>query len=176
MALRKILSEKEKENLIESPSLKEDIIRWYTLAESDIIIIEQNCRGTANKLGFAIQLCYLRFPGKVLKSNETPEFLLLQYVCEQLNINQSVWEKYAVRDVTRREHITLIRKIFGFKTYSEFEQEASLKYIHDKALQTDRAVIIAEEFITYLRTNKIQLPSINTIERLLSIFSVQQIF
>ncbi|STA51383.1 DUF4158 domain-containing protein [Chryseobacterium carnipullorum] len=68
MALRKILSEKEKENLIESPSLKEDIIRWYTLAESDIIIIEQNCRGTANKLGFAIQLCYLRFPGKVLKS------------------------------------------------------------------------------------------------------------
>ncbi|SHN08116.1 Transposase and inactivated derivatives, TnpA family [Chryseobacterium carnipullorum] len=168
MALRKILSEKEKENLIESPSLKEDIIRWYTLTESDIIIIEQNCRGTANKLGFAIQLCYLRFPGKVLKSNETPDFLLLQYVCEQLNINPSVWGKYAVRDVTRREHITLIRKIFGFKTYSEFEQEASLKYIHDKALQTDRAVIIAEEFVTYLRTSKIQLPSINTIERLCS--------
>lgn len=62
MALRKILSEKEKENLIKSPSLKEDIIRWYTLTESDIIIIEQNCRGTPNKLGFAIQLCYLRFP------------------------------------------------------------------------------------------------------------------
>lgn len=62
MALRKILSEKEKENLIESHSLREDIIRWYTLAESDIIIIAQNCRGTANKLGFAIQLCYLRFP------------------------------------------------------------------------------------------------------------------
>lgn len=38
MALRKILSEKEKENLIESPVLKEDIIRWYTLTESDIII------------------------------------------------------------------------------------------------------------------------------------------
>lgn len=168
MALRKILSEKEKENLIESPFLKEDIIRWYTLTESDIIIIEQNCRGTANKLGFAIQLCYLRFPGKVLKSNETPNSFLLQYVCEQFNINPSVWEKYAVRDVTRREHITLIRKIFGFKTYSEFEQEASLKYIHDKALQTDRAVIIAEEFVTYLRTSKIQLPSINTIERLCS--------
>nr|WP_199162941.1 hypothetical protein [Elizabethkingia sp. ASV34] len=36
MALRKILSKKEKENLIESPSLKEDIIRWYTLTESEI--------------------------------------------------------------------------------------------------------------------------------------------
>jgi len=168
MALRKILSEKEKENLIESPVLKEDIIRWYTLTESDIIIIEQNCRGSANKLGFAIQLCYLRFPGKVLKSNEAPDSLLLQYVCEQLKINPSVWEKYAIRDVTRREHIVLIRKFFGFKTYSEFEQEVSLKYIHDKALQTDKAVIIAEEFIIYLRTNKIQLPSINTIERLCS--------
>ena len=168
MALRKILSEKEKENLIESPVLKEDIIRWYTLTESDIIIIEQNCRGTANKLGFAIQLCYLRFPGKILKSNEAPDSLLLQYVCEQLNINPSVWEKYAIRDVTRREHILLIRKIFGFNPYGEFEQEASLNYIHDKALQTDRAVIIAEEFITYLRINKIQLPSINTIERLCS--------
>lgn len=168
MALRKILSEKEKENLVESPVLKEDIIRWYTLTESDIIIIEQNCRGTANKLGFAIQLCYLRFPGKVLKSNEAPNSFLLQYVCEQFKISPSVWEKYAVRDVTRREHITLIRKIFEFKTYSEFEQEDSSKYIHDKALQTDRAVIIAEEFITYLRTSKIQLPSINTIERLCS--------
>lgn len=168
MALRKILSEKEKENLIESPILKEDIIRWYTLTEYDIIIIEQNCRGTANKLGFAIQLCYLRFPGKILKSNEAPDSLLLQYVCEQLNINPSVWEKYAIRDVTRREHALLIRKIFGYKTYSEFEQEASLKYIHDKALQTDRAVIIAEEFITYLRTSKVQLPSINTIEKICS--------
>ncbi|WP_144283993.1 Tn3 family transposase [Chryseobacterium echinoideorum] len=168
MALRKILSEKEKENLIESPVLKEDIIRWYTLTESDIIIIEQNCRGTANKLGFAIQLCYLRFPGKVLRSNEAPDSLILQYVCEQLNINPSAWEKYAIRDVTRREHIILIRKIFGFKTYGEFEQEVSLKYIHNKALQTDRAAIIAEEFITYLRTNKIQLPSINTIEKICS--------
>ncbi|WP_394337933.1 DUF4158 domain-containing protein [Chryseobacterium nematophagum] len=144
------------------------MIRWYTLAESDIIVIEQNYRGAANKLGFAIQLCYLRFPGKVLKSNETPDFLLLQDVCEQLHINPSIWEKYALRDVTRRENITLIRKIFGFKTYGKFEQEASLKYIRDKALQTDRAVIIAEEFITYLRANKIQIPSINTIEKLCS--------
>lgn len=168
MTLRKILSEKEKENLFECPALKDDIIRWYTLSESDIIITNQNCRGADNKLGFIIQLCYLRFPGRVLKPNENPDPLMLQYICEQLDVNPSIWEKYATRDVTRREHIILIREFFGFKTYGETEQKASLKYIRDKALQTDTSIIIVEEFITYLRANKVQLPSINTIEKLCS--------
>ncbi|WP_428997391.1 DUF4158 domain-containing protein, partial [Pseudomonas aeruginosa] len=36
--------------------------RHYTFSESDLSIIRQR-RGPANRLGFAVQLCYLRFPG-----------------------------------------------------------------------------------------------------------------
>lgn len=44
------------------PDTKDDLIRHYTFSDTDLSIIRQR-RGSANRLGFAVQLCYLRFPG-----------------------------------------------------------------------------------------------------------------
>lgn len=51
-------------------------IRYYTLSEEDIKIIRQQ-RSATNQLGFAVQLAYLRFPGRPVASGEKyPIFLV----------------------------------------------------------------------------------------------------
>lgn len=58
MPRRSILSANERESLLALPDAKDDLIRYYTLSDTDLSIIRQR-RGPANRLGFAIQLCYL---------------------------------------------------------------------------------------------------------------------
>ena len=65
MPRRSILSAAERESLLALPDTKDELIRHYTFSESDLSIIRQR-RGPANRLGFAVQLCYLRFPGVIL--------------------------------------------------------------------------------------------------------------
>jgi TnpA family transposase len=64
-----VLSAIERQNLLALPDATDELIRRYTLTEADLVIIRQH-RGAANRLGFAVQLCYLRFPGVVLGIEE----------------------------------------------------------------------------------------------------------
>nr|WP_274621709.1 DUF4158 domain-containing protein [Enterobacter kobei] len=61
MPRRSILSATERESLLALPDAKDELIRHYTFNETDLSVIRQR-RGAANRLGFAVQLCYLRFP------------------------------------------------------------------------------------------------------------------
>jgi TnpA family transposase len=65
MPRRSILSAAEKQNLLALPDGKEELIRHYTVSDADLAIIRQR-RGAANRLGFAVQLCYMRYPGVLL--------------------------------------------------------------------------------------------------------------
>ncbi len=58
MPRRSILSAAERESLLALPDSKDDLIRHYTFNDTDLSIIRQR-RGPANRLGFAVQLCYL---------------------------------------------------------------------------------------------------------------------
>ena len=59
MPRRSILSAAERESLLVLPDSKDDLIRHYTLSDTDLSIIRQR-RGPANRLGFAVQLGLVR--------------------------------------------------------------------------------------------------------------------
>ncbi|WP_259271547.1 DUF4158 domain-containing protein, partial [Klebsiella pneumoniae] len=84
MPRRSILSATERESLLALPDAKDELIRHYTFNETDLSVIRQR-RGAANRLGFAVQLCYLRFPGTFLgvdghccKVSDEAAFCLIQ--------------------------------------------------------------------------------------------------
>lgn len=53
------------------------LARYYTLSAADRLYIRQH-RTAANRLGVAVQLCYLRFPGRALDPGEAvPDDLLI---------------------------------------------------------------------------------------------------
>ena len=62
MPRRSILSATERESLLTLPDAKDELIRLYTFNDADLARIRQR-RGAANRLGFAVQLCYMRYPG-----------------------------------------------------------------------------------------------------------------
>ncbi|EOD60611.1 transposase Tn3 family protein, partial [Citrobacter freundii GTC 09629] len=104
MPRRSILSAAERESLLALPDTKDELIRHYTFSESDLSIIRQR-RGPANRLGFAVQLCYLRFPGVILGADEPPFPPLLRLVANQLKVGIESWDEYGQREQTRREHL-----------------------------------------------------------------------
>lgn len=65
MPRRSILSAAERENLLALPDTKADLIRYYPFSETNQSLLRQR-RGLANRLGFAVRLCYPRFPGVIL--------------------------------------------------------------------------------------------------------------
>ena len=65
MPRRQILSDLERNSLLALPESQYELIQLYTLTEHDLSIISQQ-RGAFNRLGFAIQLCYMRYPGMIL--------------------------------------------------------------------------------------------------------------
>lgn len=93
MPRRSILSAAERESLLALPDTKDELIRHYTFSESDLSIIRQR-RGPANRLGFAVQLCYLRFPGVILGADEPPFPPLLRLVANQLKVGIESWDEY----------------------------------------------------------------------------------
>ena len=106
MPRRSILTAAERESLIASPDGQDDLMRHYTFSESDLSIIKQH-RGLPNRLGFAVQLCYMRYPGIALAAEEVPALPLLHMVAKQLKLDPGEWVHYAARDQTRRVSIAV---------------------------------------------------------------------
>lgn len=69
---RSILSATERESLLALPDAKDELIRLYTFNDADLSRIRQH-RGAANRLGFAVQLCYMRYPGITLTADAEPD-------------------------------------------------------------------------------------------------------
>jgi TnpA family transposase len=104
MPRRSILSATEREQLLALPKSPEEFIRQYPSSEADLSLIHQH-RGAANRLGFAVQLFYLRFPGMVLGVDHLPASSLLALVAAQLKLSVSEWAVYGQREQTRRKHL-----------------------------------------------------------------------
>ena len=73
MPRRQILSDIERNNLLVIPESQEDLIRLYTLSKLDFSLINQYSRGIENRLGFAVQRCYMRYPGIILPVSQRPD-------------------------------------------------------------------------------------------------------
>jgi len=157
MPRRSILSAAERESLLALPDTNDELIRHYTFSESDLSIINQR-RGHANRLGFAVQLCYLRFPGIILGVDEAPFPPLLKLAADQLRAAPDSWETYGQREQTRREHLVELQTTFGFQTFSAHNHRQAVQTLTELAMQTDKGIVLAVALIEHLRRKSVILP------------------
>jgi TnpA family transposase len=111
MPRRSLLTFAERAGLLAFPTTDDELIRYYTFSEPNLSAIRQR-RGNHNRLGFAVQLCYLRYPGFALPIDAEPPAPLLSIVGRKLNIEPDVWPQYAQRPATRREDLA---ELLGFR-------------------------------------------------------------
>lgn len=165
MPRRSILSAAERDNLLAFPSTENEIIRHYTFSESDLATICQR-RGNHNRLGFAVQLCYLRYPGSAMPPDANPPESLLSIVGRQLHIQPAAWTKYARRPVTRREHLAELLSWLSLTSFSGSHYRRLVNVLSDLAQQTDRGIVLAKTLIETMRQQHIIVPAIDVIERM----------
>lgn len=137
MPRRLILSATERDTLLALPESQDDLIRYYTFNDSDLSLIRQR-RGDANRLGFAVQLCLLRYPGYALGTDsELPEPVIL-WVAKQVQAEPASWAKYGERDVTRREHAQELRTYLQLAPFglSDFRALVRERQAHEAGART----------------------------------------
>jgi TnpA family transposase len=164
MPRRSILSATERESLLALPDAKDELIRHYTFNETDLSIIRQR-RGPANRLGFAVRLCYLRFPGIFLGADQPPFPPLLRMVAAQLKLPVESWDEYGQREQTRREHLVELQTVFGFKPFTMSHYRQAVHTLTDLAMQSDKGIVLASTLVENLRRQGIIPPAMNAIER-----------
>lgn len=165
MARRSILTAQERQSLVALPDNQTDFIRHYSLSETDLSLIKQK-RGDTNRLGFAIQLCYMRYPGIILGVKEIPDPYLLKFIAKQLKVSPQSWEDYGFREKTRREHLLELQQLFGYQTFARNNYAGYVEYISQLAVETDRGIVLAQQLISHLRNTHILLPTPLVIEKI----------
>ena len=167
MPRRSILSVAERESLLSLPTSQDDLIRHYSLNESDLSLIRQR-RGASNRLGFAILLSYMRYPGIILGVGDEAYAPLLSYVAQQVNVDAEAWKRYGQREQTRREHLLELQEVFGFKPFTGGHYRSAVAQLADVALQTDKGIVLATTMVESLRNKAVLLPALGVIERVCS--------
>jgi hypothetical protein len=143
-----------------------EFIRYYTLSDADLAVIRRH-RRPQNRLGFAVQLCYLRYPGRALSADEVVPVPLLAFIAAQLGCDPVVFGDYGrARDTTRREHLTEIRTVFGYHPFDRTIYRALSQWLQPVVQATDNGVAIITALVDELRARQVIAPALSTLERL----------
>src|SRR5215217_4696890 len=113
MPRRRALTAAQLESLLALPVTEADLLRHWTLSDDDLVAIGRR-RRNHNQLGFALQLCALRYPGRLLRPDEVIPEPALRFVADQLGTAPEALTTYAARFQTRYEQLGVLRKSFGF--------------------------------------------------------------
>ena len=165
MPRRSILTKRQQSRLLDLPTDAASLHEHYTLDDFDLEQIR--CRRRPhNKMGFALQLCALRYPGRLLTPGETIPSEVLRFLADQIEIDAGDLAGYATREETRRDHLMILRNVYGFKNFTGRGAAELRQWLLDQAFQAPSNLDLAERFIRRCRETQTILPSISTIERL----------
>jgi hypothetical protein len=164
MAKRKLLKEQDRRKLFDIPVDEDSLIRHYSLSPADRLQIELR-RREHNRLGFAVQLCLMRHPGRVLGAEETPPRAMLRYIADGIGADPEAFALYARREETRRDHTSRLILYLDTRSATAQDRRAALLAAVQAAMSDDGAAI-ASSIVTTFRERGTLLPAIDTIERI----------
>lgn len=169
-----LLTPQERDRLTCVPSdlTEREIARYFTLSPQDLQVVERH-RRPQNRLGFAVQLCMLRFPGRALTDLPDIPAPILVYIAEQVQVPAQAFIEYGRRENTLYEHLQELRELFGFRNCGWREFLGLTRGLLPLALESDQALPLFDIAVEHLRTQKVIAPGITTLERL--VWTVQRI-
>ena len=165
MPRRHILTERQRSTLFDLPIDEASLLKHYTLDDDDLGHIRER-RRPENRLGFALQLCALRYPGRVLSPGELIPKEVLSFIGAQIGIKGDALLSYASRRQTRQKHMDALRDIYGYKTFSGRGACDLKDWLEKQAEEARSNEDMALRFIGECRRTQTILPAVSTLERL----------
>ena len=96
MPRRRALTGAQLAGLLALPTTEAELARHWALGDADLAAVGQR-RRDHNRLGFALQLCVLRYPGRQLRPGEMVPEPTLRFVADQVGAAPEAIATYDAR-------------------------------------------------------------------------------
>ena len=146
------------------PDTTESVIRHCTLDDEDRSLVFAR-RGAHNRLGFAVQLCALRYPGRLLTEGATPPDMMLRFLANQVDAAPSDFDRYGRGTETGRRHAAELLGHLSLRRASVQDRRAVMAKLENQALDQDDPGYLLAEMVAGFREAGCTLPSLATMER-----------
>jgi TnpA family transposase len=144
-----------------------DVVTFFTLSARDLAQIPARSSQT-NQIGFAVQLCALRYLGfcpDVLTGIPQPA---LDYVARQLVADPAALGSYGTREHTRTDHLQKIMEYLGFRKPTSEDLSSLQEWLSRRALEHDRPGLLLRMACERLHRDRILRPGTTILERLVA--------
>jgi TnpA family transposase len=141
-----------------------DVVTFFTLTESDRRLLA-GLHGEANRLGFALQLCTLRYLGFVPDDLQKSPLPVIRFLARQLAVSPASINSYGERSQTRTDHLQAIENHLGFHKASITEKHEIERWLGERALEHDRPLLLLQLLCERLHAKKIVRPGLTLLER-----------
>src|SRR5271157_4126347 len=142
------------------------LARYFYLDDADSGLISIR-RGDYNRLGFALQLCTVRFLGTFLSDpTDVPHNVVLT-LASQLNIaDLSILSRYREGEM-RYDHVHEIMREYGYQDFvSQPEHFRFLRWLYTRAWWSEeRLTVLFDLAMAHLIDRKVLLPGVSVLER-----------
>ena len=167
MPRRRALTKAQLQTLFALPTTEADLIRHWTLDSDDLAVVGRR-RRDHNRLGFALQLCALRYPGRLLRPREAIPEAALHFAADQLGANAEALAAYAARFQTRYEQLGALREAFCFEDLKPGRRRELLAWLLPVALATTNGFGITQILVDELRRRRIITPGPFVVKQLVA--------
>src|SRR4051812_27808672 len=162
---RTILTERQRQSLFRLPDDAPTLLRHYVLSDEDLDRIRRR-RGPRNRLGLALQLCALRYPGRLLQPSEAIPEPMLAFVAAQLGLAGDDLLGYGIREATRYQHSAMLQHLYGYRSFEGRACEEMKPWINRAAELAQTNDQFAADLVAEFRKRKTIVPRAFTVERL----------
>ncbi|MGW1404029.1 Tn3 family transposase [Streptomyces sp. NPDC002405] len=160
---------------VEEPT-RPELERFFFLDDVDRDLIALR-RTTAHQLGFAVQMCTVRYVGRFLVDDplDVP-WSVVEHLAAQLRIEDpSVVKRYTERAKTAYEHAWEIRDAYGYHPFEDPVWGRKFRaFLHGRAWTgAEGPVSLFNQAVGWLRRNRVLLPGVSVLAK--QVASVRQV-
>ena len=161
---KELLTNEQRQSFMDLNELSEwELAAYHTFSARDLAVIARHRRDDT-RLGFAVQLALLRYPGWPLFVYPLIPGKIIRYAAQQIHVDPQFWTAYATRENTGWDHLKEIRDTYEFQPFSIQEYRRVFQRLTQQALENDDALDLIRSAISLLRQEKVILPAMTTIE------------